>query len=349
MQVVEVDTAGSLEDLRPEWEDLWNRDHAAGPFQHPDWALAWRRRLCSGRPWAIAAYQDGRMQALLPLYIHVDPADHERQATLIGNGAGDRLDLIMAERAEAARSAVLERLTDLRGAVWDRCDFRDLPVNAHLLDLVAMTGRATLDCDEPTPVLDLGAIPGDLSGAPRRRLLANLRTARRRAERAGRLSFETANGDTLEAAFDAFVDLHAARWRERGEPGALSDPAVQAFQRDAARAFARRGWLRLHLLKLDGEPVAAIFGFQLRRRAYHYLGGFDPAHGAFSPGGLILEYAVRQAVGQRASTFDFLRGREAYKYAWGAVDMPQHRLRLRSAAPYEPRAAGDSRRDALVR
>src|SRR5207248_2505364 len=119
---------------------------------------------------------------------------------------------------------------------------------ARLLHLARIDGMAArLERDEPTPVLELSKAA---EPAPRR-LRANLRTARRRAERLGSLSFERANGDNLDASFDAYCRLHAARWHERGKDGALPDAAA-AFQREVATAFQRRGWLRLHLMHLDG-------------------------------------------------------------------------------------------------
>lgn len=53
---------------------------------------------------------------------------------------------------------------------------------------------------------------------------------------------------------------------------------------------------------------------------YTYLGGFNPALEALSPGTVIIAHAIDEAIGEGRCAFDFLRGREAYKYAWGAAD-----------------------------
>jgi CelD/BcsL family acetyltransferase involved in cellulose biosynthesis len=45
------------------------------------------------------------------------------------------------------------------------------------------------------------------------------------------------------------------------------------------------------------------------------------------PAGMILHaYSIRHAIKQGFIEYDFLRGNEPYKYAWGAVDEPVHRL-----------------------
>jgi CelD/BcsL family acetyltransferase involved in cellulose biosynthesis len=57
-------------------------------------------------------------------------------------------------------------------------------------------------------------------------------------------------------------------------------------------------------------------------RAYSYLSGFDPEFGGISPGTLAVGHAIRHAMGEGAREFDFLRGRERFKYFWGARDRP---------------------------
>jgi CelD/BcsL family acetyltransferase involved in cellulose biosynthesis len=57
-----------------------------------------------------------------------------------------------------------------------------------------------------------------------------------------------------------------------------------------------------------------------RDRAYGYLTGFDPTYEFESPGTIVVGYAIETAVREAAREFHFLRGREAYKYHWGAVD-----------------------------
>ena len=67
-------------------------------------------------------------------------------------------------------------------------------------------------------------------------------------------------------------------------------------------------------------------------RAYHYLGGFDMRYAKLSAGTLAIAAAIDDARARGVTTFDFLGGREAYKYAWGATDEPRYRRLLRRAA-----------------
>jgi len=65
------------------------------------------------------------------------------------------------------------------------------------------------------------------------------------------------------------------------------------------------------------------------QRASYYLSGLDPAFQRLSPGTVMIGHAIEEAVRAGASGFDFLRGKEAYKYKWGAKDRPTYRCVLR--------------------
>jgi hypothetical protein len=273
--------------------------------------------------WTIALFDDDdALAGLAPCFIHCDPEDGTRQLTLLGNGISDRLDVLVAADAPAAAGALLEHIR-ARSGHWNRCDFRDLPSGSCLVsDMV----DGLVSDDAPCPVLDLRGADPDLAGTVSPRLLANLRNAWRRAGALGNIRIERAHSTSLPAALDALLQLHASRWAERGGDGVLSRTAVEAFHREVARGFLQRDWLRLYLLQLGSRSIAAHYGFHLRGCSYYYIGGFDPEFTKISPGALILQHAMSEAVGEGASVFDFLRGAEDYKYKWGARDRRQFRL-----------------------
>ena len=78
-------------------------------------------------------------------------------------------------------------------------------------------------------------------------------------------------------------------------------------------------------MRIDEALVGVYLGFMCGERASYYLSGFDPAFAEFSPGMLLIAHAISQAMCEKAGCFDFLRGGEAYKYAWGAHDSHTYR------------------------
>ena len=155
-----------------------------------------------------------------------------------------------------------------------------------------------------------------------------LRMNRNRAARAGTVTIRSATLDTLGDDLALLIRLHQARWVPKGEPGSLSDPLVLAFHAESAPRLLRAGLLRLQILAVDGAPAAAIYALLSPGRIHFYLSGFDAAYTAISPGSLLLAAMLEQAIGEGRYEADFLRGREQYKYAWGAVDRISAQARI---------------------
>jgi CelD/BcsL family acetyltransferase involved in cellulose biosynthesis len=166
------------------------------------------------------------------------------------------------------------------------------------------------------------------------RKLRKLRMARHRAERRGETHVRSIDDGDAPAFLQTLFDLHDARWRSRGEDGLLGDARVRRFQEEALPDLGRAGLVRLYAVEIGGRVVGAYYGFLNRGRAYAYLGGFDPDFSYESPGTILVGYAIEEAVREAASEFHFLRGREPYKYEWGAVDRWNRRRSFRRVVAY---------------
>jgi CelD/BcsL family acetyltransferase involved in cellulose biosynthesis len=327
--VEEIVDPAALEALAPEWARLVAADPKATPFQSPEWLLTWRRTfLTGGGLWTLAVRRGGELVGLAPFFVYADPASARRQLTLLGNGISDRQGLIARTDArEAVAAAVARRLAERR-EFWDQADFRDLPEGSTLLALPLPGAAERIEADAPCPVLDLPTDPQAVLGALPKSRRIDLRRCARRLGEAAPLRFSRADAASLDEHFSALVRLQAARWRARGAAGVLGDPNVLAFHQAAAPGLLARGLLSLEALRL-GERIIAVH-YALRRGAigYSYLHAFDPEFAGFGPGWLLLAHSLETAAREGVRRFDFLRGREAYKYAWGAVDQPQWRRRV---------------------
>jgi CelD/BcsL family acetyltransferase involved in cellulose biosynthesis len=155
-----------------------------------------------------------------------------------------------------------------------------------------------------------------------------LRYYRRALARLGDVVVETPDADTLDDLLTALFELHAARWKRRNLPGVLADETTQRFHREAARRMLETGLLRMYATRVAGRIAAVFYGFALHGTVYYYLSGYDPDLEKLSIGTLIVAHAIEEAIRDGASTFDFLRGAEEYKYAWGAADRMNRRRQL---------------------
>jgi CelD/BcsL family acetyltransferase involved in cellulose biosynthesis len=334
LRIEELATTAALEELRPDWERLWAAIPGATPFQAPDWLIPWWRHIGEGALLSLALRDGaGALIGFFPFYVYASPGSGERSLFPLGIATTDYLDaLVLPGREEAAMAAAFGHLAARQDA-WDVCDWPQLRPGSPLLEAPPPGWDSSVEPAEPCPALRLPASVTALDERVSGKTLRDLRAHRRRAAALGDLRWETADRETLGPIFEALLRLHAARWATRGEGGVLASPGVQAAHREALPGLLRAGLLRLHALRLDGEIAAVIYGLadppgRDDRRVYFYLSGFDPRLERASPGMLLVGHAVESAIAEGMAYADFLRGRETYKYFWGAEDGPNFRRRL---------------------
>ena len=311
--------------LRGEWEALWRRASAvpgrATPFSSPAWLLPWWGAFGTGMPRVAVAREGGRLLGLLPLYL-LDEGG-ARKLLPMGVAITDYHDALLDPSApEGLAGALLAAV--LEGAARDGaalCDLPDLPPGAALRDAAPPLGWCEEGwVGEPCPVLHLPR--EELRGAVPSGTLRKLRMSRHRAERAGGWSAHLATAEEVLPFWEALVGMHRARWTRRGEEGGvLADPRVLAFHREALPLLFEAGALRLWALRIGGGLAAVYHAMAAGPdRLLFYLSGFDEARAFESPGTILLGHVAEAALAEGRRELHFLRGGEAYKYAWGAAD-----------------------------
>jgi CelD/BcsL family acetyltransferase involved in cellulose biosynthesis len=99
------------------------------------------------------------------------------------------------------------------------------------------------------------------------------------------------------------------------------------MQRELAAAALKRGWLRLWIEEVDGEPAAAYYGLRFAGSEFFFQSGRDPKFDRLSVGAVLLAHAVRNACDDGVGEFRFLAGDEPYKLRLADGDLqPETRL-----------------------
>lgn len=311
--------------LSDAWWDLWSRDPVATPFQSPAWLLPWWRAFAPGELLVVAVRQDGRLAALAPLYV-----EDGRRALPIGISLSDYCDVIIAPDHAGEAAA---RLADAVLRTMPAWDMEELHPGARAWSIPDPAGlHSSIGDASLCPVLPLPHSDRPLGGAVPASKLRKLRMAENRCARRAGYLVEPVDRDDVAGFIADLRRLHGARWNARGQDGLLADAAVERFQDEAAPALAQAGLARFYRLHLEGRVVGAFYGLSHRDWAYAYLGGFDPDFAFESPGTVLTGRAIADAVVEGRREFHFLRGAEAYKYAWGAMDRPNRRRAIRACA-----------------
>jgi dTDP-4-amino-4,6-dideoxygalactose transaminase len=297
---LEIDRLDSIDEARADWTEL--ADRSGNLFSTWEWASTWWSLYGDGRSLLLGRLRRrGRTLALLPLYAWRDRP--VRIARFVGHGPADELGPVCGpgDRAAAARA--------LRQAVADaRCG---LLVAEHLPGREgwsALLGGGVIVRREVSPVLRWNGGWQEYVASRSTKMRRQLRQRERRLERHG-LAYRLADASSLERDLDTLFALHEARWGGETTPFL----AHREFHRAFAVRAAARGWLRLWLLELDGEPAAAWYGFRFAGREFYYQFGRDPALGGLDLGFVLVAHSVRQALEDGVREYRFLRGDDAYK------------------------------------
>ena len=315
-----ITNTGALTALEPDWLDLCRRTPGVTPFQTPMWLLPWWHAFGSNDLAVIAARSEGRLEALAPLYVIRDDDSDESLGVFLGTGISDYLDVI----GDPAR--VMDDMAAIDCQLWD---LQQLQPSSSMLHALLPDGwLSNIEAQEPCPVLSIAAASDDLENVVSTHFRKKIRYYRRALARIGDVRVERPAPDTLDDILTSFFDLHTARWKRRNLPGVLADTTTQRFHRQVARRMLDAGMLRMYATRVGDRIAAVFYGFALHGTVYYYLSGYDPDLEKLSIGTLIVAHAIEEAVRDGATTFDFLRGAEEYKYAWGATDRVNQRRQL---------------------
>jgi CelD/BcsL family acetyltransferase involved in cellulose biosynthesis len=309
-----------ITNLADEWGELFGRCPGATTFQRPQWILAWLDSFHPVQPFFIVVRRGSLLVGIAPLLIY--QKNSESILAFAGGGVSDYLDTLIDPRwADETRAAIFNAIRS-HPERWDRLELTDLPRNSTLL----RQSGVGVEVHDACPVLVLPPSLEDLASVVPAHKLRNYRNAKRRLAEAGNVSTEIASRANSHDALSALFRLHAERWGRTGGPGVLSQGLIQQFHRNVAMRLIDMGIFRLYLLRLDQRVIGALYALFEGETVYCYLQGFDPEYGKMSPGTAILGNVIEAAIKHGAKKIDFLRGREPYKYSWGACDSPTYRV-----------------------
>jgi CelD/BcsL family acetyltransferase involved in cellulose biosynthesis len=308
-----IEGAKGLEALREEWRELVLDSPGATPFQTWEWQSLWQKHYGFGKKVQILTVREGNdLVGLAPFTIS---SWLWRVLRWSGGGPSDYLHPISRSGSEdVVNFRLLEFIQSAKNL--DLIDLHQMREN----QLLVSNSRPTEKIDQACClVLNLPGTYDEYLKMLGKSLRYDVRKLDKELFASGKAQTSLADTDSIGNFFEIFLDQHRARWRSRKLPGAFVGRSLR-FHREWVETACREGWLRMKVLRVDGDPVGAIYAMQFNRTLYYYQAGFDPAHKAISPGTLLVAESIRTGIEEGATNFDFMRGAEAYKRRW----KPQH-------------------------
>jgi len=167
----------------------------------------------------------------------------------------------------------------------------------------------------PCPVVNLGEIrssQGDVIGAFTRHTRWKVRRSLRGL---GDVDMEWA--ETLDHAFeilDELIELHQARWRSLGEPGAFASPRFVDFHRSLISTLLPRNRVVLFRVRAAGGTVGCLYGFVDRSRLLHYQSGLASySDRQIRPIFVTCALCMQECLDRGLAEFDFMVGDSPHK------------------------------------
>jgi CelD/BcsL family acetyltransferase involved in cellulose biosynthesis len=319
-----------MAEICADWQDLAKNSPTATPFQSWEWQNTWLsfyRR--TKKPHLVAIYEGSDLVGLMPLTRTGGPW---RTIRAMGSGPSDYLHPLARLGYEASVAAVVaDQLREL--AKVDLIDLHQVretqPLVEHFNPKMPIEQATCL-------LLDLPPTYDEYLATLSKSLRYDVRRLEKSLFKEGKAVVEQVTEGQIGTGLDILFEQHKLRWRKRGLPGAFIGRA-QAFHHAWGRLAIREGWLWLSILKLEGEPIGAIYAMRMGNTCYFYQAGFDPSKGSISPGTLLVAATIRRAIEEGLEQFDFMRGDEPYKRRW----KPQHEYKnLRLLHPHNPHRGG---------
>jgi len=352
--------------LRDGWNELWERSpERDNPFLSHEWLRAWWDAFGSGRQLLVLRLTDGgRLVALAPLMVmssryHGAPI---RVVSLIANDHTNRSEFILSERPAECVRAVLEHLkrSDER---WDMLDFDFLPRTSATLREIERSAsdlelRFGTKPSYRSPYIPLADDWSTYWGAREGRFRRNLKNRETRLAKLGKVELEEWPESVGPTLLDELFEVGERSWKGGAQAGTAlgSTPELRRFYGRLAELTHPKGWLSLHVLRLDGKAIAFHYSLMLRGTVGLLKTEYDLEYRPYSPGHQIQKRVLRSLYDKGFREFDFLGPDMEWKREWADASREHVRglvfrpaTRSRAMAFCELRAKPALKRSKLLR
>ena len=319
LDIREITKLTELEQHREDWERLLDTASNSEFFQTYEWLRTWLETFWADKPIAFQLIsQHGQLVAMAPLLLD-DRGDLKCPGSLAFpvNAHAKRTDMTCAASPRHVLSALLDRLQKTHHPL--RLSLQNVEMNSPVSQVLEETARSAglRVLIQGMPASALVRIDSDWeryleSRSPHTR--REMKRKRNKLDRAGLVDVRpVTEAAHCDSALDDVFQIERRTWKERSGTSLTTEAGADRFYAELARRCAERGWLRIYLLYLEGQPVAHIFGILYKNEYYALKTSYDESYRELSPGAVLFSYALEDAFSQGWSAFDFLGEESRWK------------------------------------
>ena len=329
MKVERIQDSESLKEQKDRWNELLFSSEQNCIFLTHEWISSWWKCFSEDNSLEILIFTDEKEN---PVGIAPFMTKNRTLRFIASHEVSDYCDAITVEGRRE------EFYVDLLN--YFKTDYSDIkkielinlksssPTLAFLPSL-APEHEFSSSCTE-TEVVPLLDLPSSYEDYMRRLSKKNRHELRRKFKRMESLDGvkikQITDTKELESSIETFITLHKKGgpsrekfWERKG----MSD-----FFHEVTYRFSLQKWVELNFLFHEDRIMASLLNFSYSDQIYFYNVTFNKDFAWYSPGLFLFNHCIKQAISEGKRKADFLRGREKYKYYFGAEDSKIFQLTL---------------------
>ncbi len=333
MHIDIVDNLAAFTDLKGNWDSVYEADPEAQFFLSWTWLWKWIQRddrwlVLAAKPAADAPYV-----AFFPLTLETkmrNEGGFDNHLTMAGANFADYTGFICTpEFQDSAIPAFAERVERFN---WATLDMMHLRASDERTDLFVghfqgkgfgiSETKSLVEQDVELRIFPYVELPADWNTYLDRLSSSTRQKARRflrKVENSEDFRITISDAETAKRDLEILLNFWKAKWGSH--KGDLLEGMLTNLRIMLMHCF-KSGTLFLPILWKGETPLGALASLidREKRSLRFFIGGRDESFNAPPPGFVLHAYSIRYAIGEGFTTYDFLRGDEAYKYGFGAVN-----------------------------
>ena len=143
---------------------------------------------------------------------------------------------------------------------------------------------------------------------------SNQRKAQNKLEKLPNVSFEIISDTSADNQhLFEFANIESLSWKGQQGTAIQCSDNMMAFYTDLCSQLSQQGWLEWHILRADNKTIAKNLAIRFHESVFLVKLGYDEAYSKYSPGGMLLQYALEHAFNDdQIKEFDILTNEPWY-------------------------------------
>jgi len=315
----------NFDNIQSQWKQVFEKSHKPTVFLTNWWNQTWWQYFNDNSSIEIIEiYENENLIGIAPLSIK------DNTVKFIGDeDLYDYRDFIIIEGKE---SIFFEQLVKyIYSLRWSSIQFNSIPNSSSTLSYLPAffeegNNEVSLNVENSTPTLMLPQTWDKYLSQLSKKNRHELKRKIKRLESQTKYEAHICMGKEIhDQCLENFFDLHKSSSKNKFD---FWNDKREKFFDSISKELISQNNLILQSLILNKTSVATAFIIKSDQSFLLYNSGFNPAYSAYSVGLLNTAFAIKNAIETGQNEFNFLKGKEKYKYHLGARDVDIYTLSI---------------------